>query len=319
MRVEVEPARGARIRAVRDEHGVNALAWYDWLTPVPAAGPTGYGTPELDWLSAYRGGWQELVPNVGAACTVLGVPQPVHGEVSIDPWEVLEHSARELRLRARCRLPLLVTRHMRLADHARVLRIDEVIRNESDVEVPFLWAHHPAFPALAGARIDLPAGIVHVDPSVAGDLSPGMTEWPHGKDTQGDAVDLRSVPVATTQRLLYLPDRPAGWAALRQPASAPSVALSWELRTFPHLWMWQQLGANGFPWFGRARVVTLEPASAWPSDGLAAAVERGRAHVLAPGEERSSWITCSLFGATDAPVTSVSRTGEVTTAGARNT
>ena len=100
-----------------------------------------------------------------------------------------------------------------------------------------------------------------------------------------------------TQRPLedvhYLPDRPTGWVALRR--AHVGLALVWDVDRAPHLWLWRELGSAGFPFFGRASIVALEPASAWPGDGLAAAIERGRAEWLDGGQKRSTTVTLVPF------------------------
>jgi hypothetical protein len=58
--------------------------------------------------------------------------------------------------------------------------------------------------------------------------------------------------------------------------------------------------------------VAIEPHTAVPSDGLAAAVSRGDAHRLAPGRTHQTWLTLSLFDADARPVRMVARDGSVT-------
>lgn len=310
LRLALRPARGAAICELALPGGPNALAWHEWEAPIPAERGGTYGRADLDWLSGYRGGWQGLLPNLGPACTVAGVVVGFHGELSTAPWEVVRCDPDAIELRAGARLPLVVRRRIALDADRPVVRIEEVVRNEGTAPMPFLWGHHPAFPALAGARIDVPARTVRVEAGANGDVNAGEGRWPTLPGPDGD-VDLSRVSDATMERLCYLTDVPEGWAALRQPAGMTSVALAWDRATFPHLWCWQLLGADGFPWFGRARMLTLEPMSAWPVDGLAAAVERGQAHWLAPGEERATWVTAALFAGSEEPVTGVTRSGEI--------
>ncbi len=103
--------------------------------------------------------------------------------------------------------------------------------------------------------------------------------------------------------MCYLPDRPAGWAAVRDPATGRGVGLAWDLEAFPHLWLWQQLNGQRFPFHGRARLVGIEPVSCWPGDGLARAIEQGQARTIAPNGSATGWVTLSLFDATDDAVT----------------
>jgi hypothetical protein len=185
--------------------------------------------------------------------------------------------------------------------------------------VPYLWGHHPAFgsPLVeAGARIDLPARRIVADAGLDGptvDVRPGSEgAWPHATGRDGEMVDLSVVPAPPVQRLVYAADLEGGWFALRNPALRLGAAMAWELAVFPHLWFWQEIGgSSGMPWYGRAAIAALEPASAWPSQGLAAAHQAGLAHVIQPGQTTSTKLTCVLFAATDAPVVGVSMDGEV--------
>ena len=69
INVSVNPDRGADISRLGGPDRANLLASYDWETQLRASESCSYGDPALDWLSDYRGGWQELFPNTGAAST----------------------------------------------------------------------------------------------------------------------------------------------------------------------------------------------------------------------------------------------------------
>lgn len=322
LRVRVDVEHGAQIALLAGPDGINWLSAPSWRSPLMARHSESYGNQVLDWLSEYRGGWQELFPNAGAGCEVMGVPLPFHGEVSRARWqcEVLQESM-HVRLTTAARLPLVLERDMRLHPDRPVLYLHERVRSEAPFPVPFIWGHHPAFGlplAAPGARIDLPARRVIVDGGLEGpavDLRPGSEHtWPIATGRNGELVDLSVVPSPPVQRLCYMADLAEGWVALRNPQARAGVALAWDLPVFPHLWFWQEVGGGtGFPWFGRGDFVALEPASQWPSHGLAAAQAAGQAHVLRPGETRKARLTCVLFVATDAPVVHVSPDGIVTT------
>ena len=98
----------------------------------------------------------------------MGVPLPFHGEVSTARWEVTDLAGDAVTLTTPTRLPLVLERRMRLAPDGSTLLIEETVRLDADVAVPYLWGHHPAFVAADGARIDLPDGIrVTVDDGYA--------------------------------------------------------------------------------------------------------------------------------------------------------
>jgi galactose mutarotase-like enzyme len=315
IEVHVDPERGGEIRHVGPAGGGNVLFWDPSSSPLRASRSTGYGTSEADWLSEYRGGWQELFPNAGAACTVNGVPLPFHGEASSARWTVHCSGAREAVLSTPARLPFVLERRMSLEADRPVLRIEETIGNESGLSLPYVWGHHPAFDALPGARIDLPGATAHIpadhDPE-HNDLRPGaVAPWPRVPGKDGDDVDLREVPDGPRERVAYLVDLAAGWVALRHPPSGRGVALAWDTGAWPHLWCWTEIGGRDFPWYGRSRIVALEPAASWPNDGLAAAIERDRARRLDGNATATAWLTLALFDADERPVTGVTRDGSV--------
>jgi hypothetical protein len=317
LRVVVDTGRGGDIVFVGSPGGPNALFHEAWDTPLPAGRSTTYGSGTLDWLSHYRGGWQVMFPNAGAECTVDGLPHPVHGEVSSAPAEVVEASHDHVVIRSATRLPLHLERRISLAADRPVIRVEERIENESDRAMPYAWGHHPAIAATPGMRIDLPAGPLHVDAGLDepdADLEPGAVgTWPEAALRKGGMAAMDRVPDAVVERVCYLPDRPAGWAAVREPATGHGVGLAWDLEAFPHLWLWEQINGTRFPFYGRARLVGIEPVSCWPGDGLARAIERGQARTIGPHRSQTGWVTLSLFEATAEAVTGVDAAGRVST------
>ena len=319
LRAVIDPARGGDLLFVGPPGGPNALFHEAWDTPQPADASTSYGSGTLDWLSHYRGGWQAMFPNAGAECTVDGLPHPVHGEVSSAPADILERSATEVVLRTATRLQLTLERRISLAPGRPVLRVQERVANESDRPLSYVWGHHPAIAASPGMRIDVPIGPLRVDQAFddrVADLKPGAVgTWPDAELRTGGVEGLDRIPDKTFERVCYLPDRPAGWAAVREPVSGRGIALAWDIDAFPHLWLWQLMGGRRFPFHGRARLIGIEPASCWPGDGLARAIERGQARTIAPQATATGWITLTLFKATTDAVTIVERDGSVSTAG----
>ena len=316
LRVVVDVARGGQLIHIGRVAGPNVLFHEDWDTPKPSSPSSGYGSESLDWLSHYRGGWQVMFPNAGMDCTVDGVPMPLHGEVSVTrpevrgmgpSWLVLESpTGRRLRLR----------RRIELDARRPILHIDEQALNDADRPLAVAWGQHPAFQAAAGSRIDLPAGAARSDEAfdhADADLEPGTAgEWPLLPGRDGSSVDLSIVPHGPVERVCYLPDRPEHWAALRDLTSGQGVAMAWDGAVFPHLWLWQQLGGDRFPFFGRARIVALEPVSCWPADGLAAALERSQALTIQSGTSVSAWTTLALFEASSKPVVGMDQAGLIT-------
>lgn len=285
--VELDDRLGGEITRMRFD-GVELLAVYDWTSPVRASQSIGYGDPKLDWLSEYRGGWQLLIPNAGAACVVDDVPLPFHGEWSRTRVTVTERATDRVVMVAGTRLPVVVEREVRVVrDPARLL-VRTSVSNASDRAVRFVWGEHPAFAVDHGDVIDLPAAaVLDVDGAPVGD-------WP--PVTDGGRLD-RIDTTVPTESVYFLVGLTAGWAALRR--RDVGIALAWDVADFPAIWLWHEIASAGFPFYGRTSLVAIEPASCWPGDGLAGAVARGQALTLPPRQTRSTTVAVIPFAPSD--------------------
>lgn len=315
LRATVDVDHGGDILFLGRVGGLNALFHEPWNTPQPAGKSRSYGSTTLDWLSRYRGGWQVMFPNAGAECVVDGLTHPVHGDVSSSPAEVREAGSNHVTVHSEARSGLRLERRISLADERPALLVSERIENPTDRPLPYLWGHHPALAVTSGMKIDLPAGPIRVDHAFddpAADLVAGAVgHWPRVPLRGGGLASLDVIPEGVIERVCFLPDRPAGWAAVRDPDGSRGVGMAWDVAAFPHLWLWEQLGGPRFPFHGRANLVALEPVSSWPSDGLASAMERGTAAALGPHASASAWVTMSLFSGATGPVGAVERDGVV--------
>jgi galactose mutarotase-like enzyme len=301
LAVAVTPGKGGDIVSIRHlPTGREVL----WQTPWGGR-PGGYTLPESDageaWLLGYTGGWQLLVPNGGTACVHDGVRQVFHGEAALAPWQWAERDgALDLRL-AFFTLPLVMTR--RLALDGDLLTIEETLTNDSRLPIELVWGHHPGF---GGALLDGPARLTcgarrvvvddHADER-GNALLPGTTsDWPMALDEHGHEIDLRA-PLDGRHGMAYLQDFTEGWAGLTRTDGSIGIALSWDAALFPTAWLWQELGGSTTPpWFGRARVVGIEPCTSWPGHGLAAiAASTGTQLRLAPGETRATTLRLHVF------------------------
>ena len=313
--VGVDIERGCGIQLICLPSGRNLLASYDWSTPVPAAASQSYGSSRLDWLSEYRGGWQELFPNSGQESRLGPVPLPFHGDVSTSRWEIASTGSATLHARCGSRLPLVLDRWMEVDNERPIVRLRERVLNVGSTAVHYVWGHHPAFAAVSLTLIDLPSAsavVGHEDMGPLADLAPGAeAPWPLLPRRDGSIVDVSRMTEGPTSRLIYIPSIREGWAAIRWPDEKIGIALSWDVLTFRHIWLWQERGSTDFPFYGRAALIAIEPQLAWPADGLDGARARGQALSLEPGQTRETWLTARLFRADQRVVTAVAPDGTV--------
>jgi hypothetical protein len=214
---------------------------------------------------------------------VDGVEHGFHGAGSVAPFTVVECNGRRALLR--CELDGLSCERGYEVDRGRVRATARIV-NGSESTIPLIAVEHLVLGgrlAAAGTAIGLDGGRL-VEQSWDGTPLPRGGSWPWlGRE------DFSLLP-ATTSRFAVVEDLPAGKARIAA-AEGAALEICFDRVAYPHMWLWEErLGAAFPPWDGRAECLAIEPASVPSTDGLAAAIERGEATLLAPGDERSSWI-----------------------------
>ena len=314
--VEVLPGKGGDILELRWlPLDINVL----WTTPwglrqrgavATAADSTGA------FLESYPGGWQTIFPNGGAPSDLGGVMQGFHGEAALAAydWAVAGDAAIEMTTRL-ARSPFRITKRVALSDNG--VTVTETVRNEGTSRLDVMWSHHPAFgaPFLSGAcRVEAPARMFVADPdrdTDAGDLMPGArSPWPQAQDRAGTSFDISRIPPdgPAVDRFGYLTEFSDGWMSLTNPELDLRVRLTWDLEVMPSAWFWLEARTTpGYPWFGGAYVLGLEPASSIPGNGIAA-VRAGGGQLVGfdPSQERTAHVRLEL-GKLDGGLTSVVR------------
>jgi hypothetical protein len=318
VEVTILPDKGADVYALTDRRtGVDVLFKAPWGTRSP--GPWLRAASSMErWIEAYAGGWQVLLPNGGTECTEQGTTWGYHGEAALLPWRVLDVGATVASLETRLfSVPLHVRREFIL--DGPVLRLTETVTNESTTDLEVMWVHHPAFgpPFLEpGCLLSAGCATVLADDEAPGTLlAPGSRhEWPHATTAAGDPVDLRVIPGPEEPRavLAYLGGFTSGYFAITNPRLRLGVGLRWPLDTFPYAWFWQEIAAGpDWPWYRRAYVAAVEPASTIPGHGMSTARAKGHPGVrFAGGQARQVVLEAVLFEA-DTAVTGIAEGGRV--------
>ncbi len=267
----IDPGQGADLLSLIDRRtGIDVLfrsPWRERADSIRAGHPASSYDPTTGWLERYRGGWQTLCPNAGDPRRIYGASVGFHGEAASVAWTVDGATANSARLHVELfTVPVRIERTVELT--GSTLRITDSLSNLSTVPIEFDYSHHPAFGGrfLEGTcRIQSGATRFTPDPQRNGGAESGSAQaWPWGTSTAGDRIDLRDVaPVGEARAVFgWLDGFTEHWASITNLDLDLTVRLEWDGAQLPYAWLWQELGSSeGFPWYQRARVVAIEPAS----------------------------------------------------------
>jgi galactose mutarotase-like enzyme len=306
LKVTVLPGYGGWILSAIYKPRQAEMLWQSARGVIPKEQPPIVSDPLFQYRDRSPGGWPEIFPHGSAPVQLDGVTMPFHGEAVNRVWdcEILQACGPEVvaRMTLKCHLmPLRLERILKLRAGSAALILEETATNYSDLEVDFMWGHHPIFgrPLMSGSsRVICPAGVSLDDE----DFKTGP--WP-----QRDGRDWASCPApgADSGEMFYLHQLEAGWAAVVNPEEDLGIGLSWDLEVFPYVWIWRQSGGSkGYPYFGQAYCVAIEPFSSLPG-----ARQRGERLLKLPGgASLEAGVTLSVFEGLD-EVSSVDRDGTV--------
>lgn len=297
--VDVAPDSGGDILAVVEKAGSRDVLWKSpWAR---RTAPSDVATSSMShWIERCPGGWQLLVPNAGAACVVDGVNHGYHGEAALAAWAWAQREDGVALSTELITAPLRVERTLRVEEDALVVSME--ILASGTVGTDFMAVEHAGFGSdlLAGpVTIATDARTVATDDAYdppGNRFRPGhRSEWPHVRGAAGSSQDLRH-PQDGTSGLCHLEDFEVGRAEILRDDRSLGVELTWDARSLPTAWLWQELKASpGWPWFGRARVIGIEPATSYPGAGLAVARDAGHAVRLEAGQTWSTWVRLRLL------------------------
>lgn len=304
LQVTVMPDHGGDISGIRHLPSETEFLWSRFGGPPVGSGA---GGAAAEFLDQYAGGWHEMLPNFGAG-RLHGAEFGLCGEATLLRWEAeLEREGPQetcLRLEVRLRrLPLRLTKRLRLRGDEPTLLIEETLRNESRQTIEFTWGHHPAIgPGFLGpdCEIEAPGGSVRgVGPGgEEAAIEPGSEgTWPLITAGDGGELDLSRVrpPSPGFEEDLCLPHIRAGWVGVADRRRGLGFGLAWETEVFPHLWIWQNFGGRfDYPWYGSSYCLGLEPLSSFPFD-IEDVLQEGTQRSLAAGEELGTRLCATVY------------------------
>lgn len=262
---------GGSVTRVRHRaSGVDVL-WHTPWADSAAEPPAGEALGVEAWCDHSRGGWQVALPNAGDDVMWRGTRHGFHGEASMAAWEVVTADPASVTLALELTtMPVRAERRITVA--GETVTVEDSLANLSDAPVELMWTQHPGLGGdLLGGPVTIATNARTVDLDVGAavvgaDVAPGQAgAWPHVGGT-----DFRH-PREGTAMLGYLHEFDGDpWVTVTRDDGSIGVRLSWEAATYPHCWLWEELGGTaGPPWNGLARVIGVEPATSWPGRGLA--------------------------------------------------
>lgn len=267
----IDPDHGADILSLVDRRtGIDVLfksPWEPRAKAICAGQRTSLSDPVGLWLEQYRGGWQTLCPNAGSPRSIYGAQVGFHGEASVVPWSIDEVDVTRALLHVELfSVPVVI--HRMVTVNGSSIELRDILSNLSDVALGIDYVSHPALGGtlLEGAcRIKAGATRFTSDPDSHGWIEPGREyAWPWAIDGSGERIDLRELPPGSGSRALF------GWlhefseycVSVENDNLGIRVRVEWDGSVLPYAWVWQELNATDcFPWYRRARVIAIEPAS----------------------------------------------------------
>lgn len=231
------------------------------------------------FIDHYYGGWQELFPNADEACIYKGAELGLHGEVCLIPWEcfIILDDPEEISVNLSVktyRTPFRLEKRMTLKIGSPILLVQEEVHNLGDETMDFMWGLHPALgrPFLSNdCVLSLPQCRVRTDAILGTDFSritPDQdVDWPFVESNDGTKIDLRQVPSedAKCNDRVFLYGFQDAWYAVRNRKTKMVFGMTWDKDTFPWLLYWQSFnGWQGYPFYGKAYTLSLEPRSSFP-------------------------------------------------------
>ena len=281
--VVVNPINGGTISHIGSslDPTTNVLAWYEWDAPEPMSVAYPENESETHWLSRYRGGWQFLTPNAGNECVHEGQRHSCHGESSILPWTIVSKSNDQVTLEVTIFDSLRVQRILEIDSENAIFRVHTQITNTTQVVQEIVIVEHIAFQGSTEARIDAPEKSTWAFPKGFEEDGGEPMLW---SESGKGRPDLRAPIESAYERLAFLHSGNEGWVKIVDKERGTGALLTWDKKIFPFLWYWQERFSPRFPFFKRAEITGLEPASCYPDDALTGASKGGRSTFISAGQ-----------------------------------
>jgi len=240
------------------------------------------------------------------------------------PWSysIIEDSPEKIKVLfsvTTIRTPFKIEKTLSLIKGKAVLFFDEKIENISNEEMDFTWGLHPALgePFLTpDCRIYLPECSIKTDELLDTEFSridiSQNVDWPIVKGKDNSAIDLRMIPphdIRVNDRVM-MDNFDSGWYAVKNQKTNLFFGMRWEKEVFPYLLYWQSFnGWEGYPFYGTAYTISLEPRSSYPFPLTRAIKNKTQIKLKPRSSLKTSYI--AVAGSYDGDVDLINKDGSI--------
>lgn len=236
--------------------GQNFLA----IPPHPSIEPKYLGT-EHDWLAAWNGGWQPLLPNAGGQYFEGKYPQGFHGNASQTAWNVLDKGSSAISLEWSDE-NLHSQRSINIYENE--VNVSGSVVNRDGEPRPFIVTEHLVLGSdFLKSKVTLePVGNalfreLEYDGTSKG---AGFEPWETFQKSSWSSVTSQ-----TPARMGVFSDI----SCMRVSNENFEIEISWDARNLPYLWIWEEMAyTQEHPWNGEYLALGIEPSSAADGVGL---------------------------------------------------
>lgn len=256
--------------------------------PRSAESPISFGN-EDDWVRAWNGGWQPLLPNAGTEYLSGKYPQGFHGNASQAAWKTIEVSPTAIELQWDAE-DLHCSRSINVS--LNEIRVSGKLKNLDNQQRHFIMTEHIIFgDSLFTSDVEL----------ILKDQSKFMELQYDGSAREQDfhpwsevsKTDWSKVGSGTPARMGVISHIDSDGIGVK--SELIKVTLRWDTDNLPYAWLWEEIGATQrAPWNGEFLAFGVEPSTTPHGAGLGQALRTGTAKVLDPQEEFQWWVTLKL-------------------------
>jgi hypothetical protein len=214
---------------------------------------------ESDWVAAWNGGWQPLIPSAGGEYLKGKHPQGFHGNASQARWSVTDSNSNSISLNWS-------------GEDLESERVINISDNEINVRCSLLNLDSSARPVIITEHLVLGSDFLNseiaLEPvgnakfrELAYDGSANGAEFAPWETFKHDGWS--KVNKSTPARMGVFSDT----SCIKLRNELYEIEITWDASKLPFLWIWEEMGqTTEHPWNGKFWALGIEPSSA--SDGV---------------------------------------------------